>query len=290
MSSADIPKTINVQVYSYKGKQLKSVIDSLRDNASGVNSIDIHIYDQHGLRRHDVFGNGVDYRHIFWDLQDSPCKYRANAISSSVSDYLMFVSDRVLVKKNWDLDLINSVNNKNIIISGKGKTVLDYKNMFFITKTEEITEEKTVNNFISRDLIFGSSRLFKNYPYPSYLKYHGEEEVYSAMLFCGGVDVVSMPSHFYDIVSDPTLETLYSPFSIQHKYNQAVLLLKNGFNDFVDLRNKERSVSDFASFHSIGFDYLKPLPFEIDDVSYDPQTKYDKLDQRRFMIKSKAIL
>lgn len=290
MSNVNIPKTINVFIYSYKGKKLKDVTDAIQNNASGYNSIDIKLYDQHGLLRRDTFGPNIDYKHIFWDLQDSPCKYKNNFISSSTSDYTMFVSDRIILKRNWDTELIESVNNQNIIISGKGKTKLDYKNLFFLEKTEETTNEKTINNFIDRNLIFGSTRVFKNYPYPSYLKYLGEEEVYSAMLFCGGVDIVSMPSTFYEVVGESTLETLYSPFSIQHYYNQAVSLLKFGFNDFIDLREKPRSISDFSAFHSIGFDYLKPLPFPKDDVLYDPSTKYDKLDQRRFMIKSKAIL
>lgn len=290
MSSAPAKKTITVVIYSYKGKQLKAVVENLIEKSSKLNHLDIKIQDQHGLLRRSLFPTNVDYKHIFWDLQTSPCKYKCNALYSSRSDYFLILSDRVMLPENWDLALIKEVEDKNLVISGKGKTVLEYKNLFFIDKKEERTEENTINQFISRDLMFGSVNVLKSYPYPSYLKYLGEEEVFAATLFCYGVDVMSMHSDFYEVVSEPTLETLYSPFSIQHNYNQAVSLLKGGYNEYIDLRNTKRSVFDFGDFHNISFDLLKPLPFPKNDVDYDPATKYDKLDQRRFMIKSKAII
>lgn len=288
MSSLDIEKTIRVIIYSYKGKKLQSVIENLQAMASGYNKIIYDIWDQYPLLRNQTIGTlkDVNYHHIFWDYIISPSKYIQKSITSSKEEYILILSDNLMLKEKWDSTFINIVNSTNAIVSGQGSPVISNANMFFLKVDYKNTNNTTISNWINKDLIFAKRSHLLLIQYPQYLKHLGIEEVLSATAFCYGLDVISLPSESFNKVSNDTIGVLYTPFSIKHNYNDAIQLIKTGMNRYINLTDLKRSIQDFLSFHSISSDTIKPLPFLEDDVQYDPhQTAFDKIDSRKFMTK-----
>lgn len=292
MSRIDVTKSIDVIIYSYKGKSLKDVVENLIDKSSGVHDINVIIFDQYPLIRDDVFGpiRQCIYRHIFWDHITSPCKHKSNSIKTSFANYTMIISDTVMLKTNWDLDLINFVGNKNIIVSGKGKTSISHNGIYYLSRASEESDSFILDNWIDRDFIFGQSKTVKSIEYPDYLKYNGEEEVLSMSYFANGIDTYSAPSDFYYNTGINSIMTTYHTFSKDHNYNECVSLIKSGQNKYIDLNNLARSINEFLSIHNISKDYIKPLPFLLNDVDYDPHTMvFDKVDSKKFMTKVNYI-
>ena len=288
MSSLEIEKTIKVIIYSYKGKKLQSVIENLQANASGYNKIIYDVWDQYPLLRNKTIGalRDVNYQHIFWDHITSPSKYIQKSITSSQEEYILVLSDNVILKEKWDSTFINMVNSTNSVISGQGKPIISNTNLFFLKVDYENTEKAMISNWIDKDLIFAKRSHFLLLQYPQYLKHFGIEEVVSATAFCYGLDVMSLPSGSFTKTSNDTIGILYTPFSVKHNYNDAIQLVKTGINRYSNLTDLKRNIQDFISFHSLSIDRLKPLPFLEDDVQYDPhQTAFDKIDSRKFMTK-----
>lgn len=284
-------KTIDVVLYSYKGKYTKDVIDNLEKNKSGNNNVSIFFIDQHPLDRSEDFKKytNLRYRHIFWDLQVSPVALKAKEIRQSRSEYVLVIADNVLINSNWDEDLL-SMTNDNEIISGNSLLNITNKNLFYIQKEKVDTPVKSLTNFISREFIFGKTSLLKTIEYPNYLKYNGEEECLSIDLFTRGIDVYSCPTSFYSTISEPTIETLYVPFSINHNYNEAVELVRTGKNKLVDFSNRERSIADFYSAVRYDFGQVNRLPFTDDDVLYNPhKLNFNKVDARKFIDRTRKI-
>lgn len=288
MSSLDIEKTIRVIIYSYKGKKLQSVIENLQAGASGYNKIIYDVWDQYPLLRDKTIGAlpNVRYQHIFWDHITSPSKYIQKSINASQEEYILLLSDNLMVKDKWDSSFINLINSSNSILSGQGKPIISNEDLFFLKVDYENTDGVTESNWINKDLIFAKRSHFLLLQYPQYLKHFGIEEVLSASAFCHGIDIVSLPSNSFTKIANDTIGILYTPFSTKHNYNDAIQLLKTGINRYINLTDLARSIKDFASYHSLSIDRIKPLPFLQDDVQYDPhQTAFDKIDSRKFMTK-----
>lgn len=283
---------ISVIVYSYKGKSLKDTLRYLYKNSSGKRKIEVMVIDQHPLNRRESFVEEFDckYVHVFWDWQDGPCVYKSDLFSFVDSKYMMIISDNIALSKNWDDELVDFVGDTNNIVSGNKRLSFKKKNLFYLDKIFANTETFELNNFIDRHLIFGITTNIRNFQYPRYLKYNGEEEELSLQLYVNGIDVYSAPSSLYEIKDIDTLEELYIPFSINHNYNEIIELFYNGKNKYIDLTNKKRKVVDFFNFHHFNFSDLKKLPFLTNDVNYSPQDlNFNKVDARKFVARTKAI-
>jgi hypothetical protein len=109
---------IEATIYSYKNKNLLDVVNTLVQNTT--NEIIINVYDQHQFDRSTLFQNyyNVIYNHIFWDYQDSPTKYKAITIAETNADYILLLSDDVIVRPGWDVELINFIKDSQVVISG----------------------------------------------------------------------------------------------------------------------------------------------------------------------------
>lgn len=281
---------INIFIYSYKGKYLKDVIQQIINNSSKKHSIGIGIYDQHPLDRKDIFEKmGVGYKHLFWDWITNHSGLRASNAMWSKSNYFMLLSDNVMLSKDWDVKLIEACK-PNQIISGNHQVAISAKNVFYIQKEKIETSEIVQTDFIDRDLIFGDKKTMSNLNYPSYIKYNGVEEVLSLDLFTRGIPVFAMPTDFYTLASKPTMETLYVPFSINHNYNEAITMLKTGINCCGSILGRDLTVDDFCKRHNFDFKSLEPLPFETNDVQYDPEKlNFNQIDARRYTATTKAV-
>lgn len=283
---------IDVVIYSYKGKLVKDVIASLIANATGKLKVHIILIDQHPLIRAKTFleFTNLSYNHVFWDFQTSPLFYKNDILNHSNAKYILFLGDNVFLNKGWDESLVNFVDENNAIVSGNKKLSLSQGSLFYLQKTLSDSESFSPTNFIDRDFIFFDKSRFEHFDYPVYLKHHGEEEALSLNIFTAGTNIYCAPSEMFTKVGKPTIEELYAPFSINHNYNEVVELLHHGSNSFIDLRSKVRSVKDFAKFHDIDFLNLKKLPFQTNDVAYDPaDMNFNSVDARRFVARTKAI-
>lgn len=280
---------ISVVVYSYKGRGLDDVIDNLRATAKS-SQLHIDIHDQFPLYRQERFQE-CGYNHIFWDHIYSPIKYKNQSIQSFQTDYCLVISDRVMLEDGWDEKLINFINeNPTSIVSGNGISRLMFKNLFYIDRVNQFLNNFSINNFIDRDLIFGRTDIIKSVPFPEYLKYNGEEEVLSLRYWSQGTDIYAAPTSLYSKPFANTIETLYTPFSKDHFYNEAVSLMTTGKNNFDDISNNIRNHIDFSNYHKIDLLELKKLPFEKNDVLYDPLSSgYNKLDAKKFMTRTKVM-
>lgn len=283
---------IELFIYSYKGKNTRAVIDNLIANKSNETNLQIGLADQHPLNREELF-KGIPnfyYHHIFWDWLTNQCEYKYNFIKRSKSTYTMFINDNVMLAKDWDKKLVDFVADSNKVVSGAGKISIDNKNIFYIKKNISNTEEFTLNNFVNRELIFGKTEVLKKSIYPTYVKYNGEEEHLSLSLFCNGTDIYGAPSNIYKTIGDNSIETLYTPFSVDHNYNEVIDLLEYGKNRYSSVLNRDRTLEDFIDFHGFNFKKLKKLPHEKNDVRYDPESlKMNKIDARRFIDRTKEI-
>ena len=283
-------KTIEVIIYSYKGKYTKDVISNLDKNKSGQNNVSIVLIDQHPLDRTEDFKQSVlRYKHIFWDLQISPIALKAKEVRQSRGEYTLILQDNVLLNKDWDQELIQ-VLGEDQVISGNHAINIKNKNLFYIEKEKVSISTKCLTNLISRELIFAKTRLLKGVAFPEYLKYNGEEESMSIDLFTRGINVHACPSSFYSLVGSPTIETLYTPFSINHNYREAIRLCQTGSNTFYNFNNRLRSLDDFYEAISFNFESIEQLPFVQDDVLYNPhKLNFNKVDARKFIDRTRKI-
>ena len=284
--------SIDVLIYSYKGKILKDVVKSLTSSSSSKNDIKVLVIDQHPLLRGAVFDEieGCSYSHVFWDLQNSPANYKKEFIQQSNADYILILSDNVILNNNWDEELINFVSKTGGVVSGNKKISISQDSIFYLKKSFSNSNEFELNNFVDRSLIFFSKQVSEHFKNPFYVKYNGEEGALSVDMFTSGLDIYSAPTALCSIIGESTLEELYVPFSLNHNYNQVVDLLRTGSNNFLDTSKRERSVEDFSRFHGIDIQNIKRLPFQTNDVEYDPMLlDFNKVDARRFVAKTKSI-
>lgn len=283
---------IDVIIYSYKGKILKDVVASMYSNASKKYKINTIIIDQHPIVRAKMFSEiqSISYRHVFWDWQHSPAKYKKDFIVNSSAKYVLLLQDNVILSELWDETLIKFVSDKDVVVSGNKKLELSQESIFFLSKKTKESQDFELNNFIDRSLIFFPRSVSNQIDYPDYLKYNGEEESLSIDIFTSGIDIYSAPSETYTTIGKSTITELYVPFSINHNYNEVVDLIKSGSNKFLSTINRKRSIKDFLDFHVLDPSTIYKLPFQTNDVEYDPsKMNFNTVDARRFVARTKAI-
>ena len=280
---------IDVFIYSYKGKHLKDVVSQLIKTAK--NNVRIQLFDQNPIDRHELFQDikNLNYKNIMWDLQKSPCIYKNNFIKRSKADYILILSDNILLSDGWDERFINFINN-DIVISGSGNLKINKRDNFSINKSISESSLFNLTNYINRDFIFAKRTTMSRIEYPFYIKYNGEEESTSILFYCSGVDIYSAPTKIYSKIGEIVIENSYVPFSIDHLYNESLELLFSGKNNYSEL-NTIRTVSDFEQFHNFTFkDNIFPLPFLNNDVGYDQYSiKFGNLGGSKFIDKIKKI-
>lgn len=267
---------IDVVIYSYKNKNLKRVIDSLLSNTRS--EIKINVFDQHPLDRSKNFINDkIIYKHIFWDIIQSPCEYRGSVLDSTNADYVLQISDDVLVSPGWDLEMIDFIKNNNYVISGNQSVEMVKSDKFSLLPIRIKSNEHKVTNYIDRNFIFASTENWNSFEYPYYLKYNGEEEMLSLEFFLAKKDIYQAPTRIYEDINLRTLDNLYVPFSKDHCYNLVV--------ESINSRG-----SEFLAYHNLGGLRLAPLPYQTNDVSYNPYNlEFQDIDARKFISKTKAI-
>jgi len=269
-----IMTTIDVIIYSFKNKNLPKVVESVLNNTSS--DVKIYVYDQHPLLREHLFvDERVSYTHIFWDWIYSPATFKVKAINKSSSEYILFLSDDILLSDNWDVECLAQIASvPDSLISGIGKPSVKKKDLFSISVDYSTSQSFDETILVSKNFLFGSRKVIKRISYPSDVKYFGEDELLSFRFFHSGTKVFSAPSSLGEDLKERTLETKYHTFSLEHKYNKIFKEISNEF------------------WIALGFDScpIIPLPYNADDVSYNPnQIDFNDLDSRKFISNIKAI-
>jgi hypothetical protein len=174
------------------------------------------------------------------------------------------------------------------IFSGSGNAVVKHKDLFSIGVEYSVADSYTLTQIIDRNFIFGKTESFSEIVMPDFLKYHGENEYLSLAFLSAGHSIMSIPSHMYVDSKERSIENTYHTFSLEHNYNTVVDLL-NGKN-VSRYKITENAVKDFLSFHQIDISKIHRLPYNPDDVLYDPyDLQMHKIDARRFLTGTKAI-
>lgn len=270
---------ISAMIYSYKGKNLRGVVDALLANT--VSDIDVHVYDQHPLDRKVRFSD-TKYTHIFWDSIKSPCEYKGEFLFNNKDDYALIISDDIIVGPGWDNKIISFIDNKNIIVSGMGNSKVVQKNNFYYGIESQYSDSFLLSNFIDRNFIFGYKTLWEKFMYPYDLKYNGEDLALSLNIFRQNIDIYSVPSDTYHDLMVRTIESIYTPFSRDHNYNKLINELKT--DDSNEHNKFYRTSSQFLDFHGIARSSLNQLPYENNDVLYEPTNlEFQDIDHRKFI-------
>lgn len=280
---------VNVFIYSYKGKMLEDVVTSILSDKKAYSNI--FIFDQSPLFK-EKFNKkfNIYYNHIFWDVTISPSHYVYDFIEASDSEYTLIMDDNILVSNNWFEVLSGFCSKNDVIVSGNKETTVSIDGLFYLQKTFVDSENFELNNFIDKSFIFGKTEMIKKINYPRYLKYNGISETISMELFSRGIEIYSCPSSTYSKSGVNTLETLYTPFSINHNYNQAVDLMHHGKNNFTDINKNQFSIGEFEKFHNIHLKSINHLPFLTNDVEYDPyKLDFQNADSRKFIDRTRVI-
>ena len=284
--------SIDVMIYSYKNKRLKDNVLSIINN-SKTNNFKISIIDQNPVDRSSVFDkieNIYLYKNVSWDSIKSPTGYKSMHIHESESDYVLLISGDVELKDSWDIDLINLINDRDIVISGQGNLRIYHKDLFFLGK--EVVESGTMSltNFIDSNFIFAKKSTLSKINYPKDIKYFGENEIVSYSLYSCGIDIYSLPTNFYNDLKIRPLENLYTTMSLEHNYNVVIDIFSSGVNPYVPHINVKRAATGFLDFHNIDLSKLKKLPFQKNDVEYDPDNiKFLTSTPQRFVDTTRVI-
>jgi hypothetical protein len=109
--------SIGVVIYSYKGKSLKDVVQKINENSSKEHTINIYILDQSPLIKNEYYNSisNVSYKHKFWDYPYGQCLYRFETARNIQEEFILIMSDNILVNNNWDLELIKNYKTNSVI-------------------------------------------------------------------------------------------------------------------------------------------------------------------------------
>ena len=191
----------------------------------------------------------------------------------------MIISDDTIVSKNWDTQLINFIGEKRIIVSGMGMCKLKKDGNFYYKIDSSYSPDFLLSQLIDRNFIFSSNAVMQSVSYPYEMKYNGEELALSLNAYIKGIDIYSSPSDTYHDLEQRTLDNLYVPFSKDHNYNKLINSLKTS-----NTEKTNRSSEEFLKFHNINKEDINLLPYENNDVAYDPTNlEYQDMDHRKFI-------
>lgn len=278
---------IDAILYAYKSKSLKLVVDTLLENTTS--QIRLYVFDQNPIKRSEMFMDSrIVYEHLFWDAIQSPNEKRGDIIDKSDADYILHISDDCLVSPAWDEKLIDFIGRKQIVVSGKGNVKLFKKDHFSIGASWEYLSDFSMTNYIDRNFIFSTNEVWNSIVYPYYLKYNGEEEMLSLDFFRSGKDIYCSTKETYKDLGHRVLERSYVPFSIDHNYNKVVETLTSTSSDLD--QGFQRTRDDFLSFHNMLPLDIVELPYQTNDVGYNPYgLTFQDIDARKFIANTKAI-
>lgn len=255
---------IMIVIHSYKNKKLLEYVNYILNSAKNKSSIKIKLYDQVNVSRVESFKNieNLEYNHVRWDDYRGPNHYRGRALQEA-SKFVLFLSDHIWLSEGWDVSLVDTVS-ENSVISMSGKEDISWDS-FFINVDRESSDIVTKSFFVNVDMLFMPQRFARLVTESSQFKVSGLSEAVSVKLFKNGIDIVSMPTGFFE-VSRHLTDTDYCPYSKTHNYSKLydTLLSEPG--------------KLFCNSLGIDTSKIKRYPYEINDPEYfDATSSLDEM-------------
>jgi hypothetical protein len=267
---------ILVHFYGYKSKELPHAVKSILANSSGQNEIDIVVFDQLNLERRDRFDN-AEYNYIHWDNLKSRFSYLNQSKNRDGYDFFLYVDGAKIFQGNWDMELVMGHGGRNVILSGNHSIVFNKDNYkFYSDYTLGDIDHTLRTNWIVKDFIFMSFDLFKSFPDISMIKYNGFEELYSLFAAQNNIEINAIATAWVEDLEPKITEHDFVPFSINHNYSMVVDCLK-GVPGCPIGGSKELS-----TINGYDFSMLNYLPYQRNDIAYDPIMDIDSVGGERF--------
>jgi hypothetical protein len=282
---------IGIIITSYKDKNLADFVKTLKANTITRHSIEV--FEQHPIAHHKDFDNVIEacsYEHNIWDDIGGPTVKKTAKIAHRMDgvDYICVMTPDTILSPGWDVELINFINNKKVVVSGKGILKLSHINLFSIGAEYHKSETFNKVQFVDHNFIFASSDLFKNIVLPDFLKYYGENEYWTLSFMSQGYEIFSAPESIYKDTKYRSIENTYHTFSSEHNYNIVVDILHK--KNIADYKITEESIDEFFRFHVLEPEKIHRLPYQTNDVLYHPyDLKMHEVDARRFISGTKAV-
>ena len=263
---------ITVILYSYKNKNLSKVVEAAIKHTNS--SVSVMVYEQHPLQHEKEIKSlgDVVYKHSFWDWQTSPVNLKYDLFDEVKSEYVAIITDDTILNKDWDVKLLEHINtSERVVVSGQGKLSVSIKDKYFLGTEWSTNDSIRLTNYVDRNFIFAKKSVLSEVAFPTDVKYLGEQEKLSYRLFNGRIPVYSAPSGTFEDLNVRTIENLYTPFSIEHNYNSVIASLSD-------------EALDWITWHEIDPDYLRKIPYQVDDVWYNPNDlEFTEVEQERFI-------
>lgn len=279
-------KTIAVILYSFQNKEIVSYVENIINSSSGENDITVYVVDQNNINRKETFTNtfnsSVKYLFVSWDTIKSPIWYKEKFAEKSSAEYLLHLGDRVSLCNGWDKILLENYINDNIVFSGNSLRKIFLSNGYFLD-TYKIEENHVFQktHSLDRNFIFSKRDNLVKIGYPTYLKYYGEQEAHTALLYDKNYEIYIVPEEIYADKTEKLDRLEYVPFSLTHNYNIFVDKYLKRINSF--LNNISEKFIEKGTF-------IKKIPFENNDVEYDQnKSEIDKIGGDRYLNAIKEI-
>ena len=130
-----------------------------------------------------------------------------------------------------------------------------------------------------------STGRFKSMPDISILKHNGIEEIYSLFCALNNIEVYALATDWYR-VSGTIFDNDFIPFSPNSNYNSVIDTLKSIPNKLFPVPVDSGKLSNLVGYD---FQRLSKLPFERNDIEYDPVMNLDSMASERFHGSGKSM-
>lgn len=278
-------KTIFVHFWGYKSKNLPEAVNSLVQNQSGNNKVIVSVYDKTNIDRKEKFVSNF-YNHVSWDTLESQYHYLDLSLRTSNTDFFMYVDGAIKFEKDWDVELVMSSCDRDVVISGNTDIHFTDEYKFYPSYERTSISCAKVVNWVSQDFIFMNSLMFKNFPSLSSLKYRGIEDVYSLYAAHKSIPVQCIPTSWCSRIDSSIFDSDYVPFSISHNYSQIIDIYNGKKNIFFDDLECAKVLSSLINYD---LDKLSNTPFSVNDISYSQHMNIDGLGSERFLKNVRSI-
>lgn len=282
---------LTIVVASYKDKNLFDFVNNLDKNTVSEHSIEV--FEQHPVDHYKDFWDipKCSYDHEIWDDIAGLTVRKIEKIKSRLDSatHICVLSPDSVLSYGWDQELIEFLDSKdNVVVSGAGSISVTHKDLFSLDAKYTPSQHFTKTNFINKNFIFARAEAFGEILMPDFLKYAGEDEYWTLAFMSNGLDIFSCPDHICIDTMYRSIENTYHTFSSEHNYNIVVDILNKIDNE--KYRISDDAIDRFATFHNIDPAKIRRLPYQTNDVLYDPYAlKMHKVDARRFVAGTKAV-
>ena len=278
-------------ISAYKDKDLFKKVSEI-ELATSTPSY-FKIVDQHPIDHISDFAekDNCSYKHRLWDDMKGPAYYRYIDLLDylDLHEYVCIISPDIELSQDWDIEALDFLkDNENAILSGSGNVSVFQKDLFSIEASYTDSKHFGIAQYVNRNFILTRSENFKQIVFPLFLKYYGESEYLTVSFLSKGKEIYTMPSSLYKDSGYRSIEKNYHTFSLEHNYNLVVDILKGNGGEY--FRISQTAIKRFLSFHGIDASKIYPLPYQTNDVNYDPyDLKMHDVDSRRFLSVVKAV-